>query len=61
MQEIDILVHENGSVTIEGKNIEGSDCKALTKGIEEALGEVTSFKKKPEYHKTRAATRTSGR
>jgi uncharacterized protein YuzE len=58
-QEIFIDIDEQGNVKIEAAGFEGSDCKALTEGIEKALGEVTSVKKKPEYHRTRAATRTT--
>jgi hypothetical protein len=61
VQSIDIDVDEKGNVKIEAAGFEGSDCKALTEGIEKALGEVTSVKKKPEFHRTRAATRTTGR
>ena len=60
-QEICIDIDEKGNATVEGKNIEGQDCKALTKGIEAALGEVISFKPKPEFHRARVATRTGGR
>jgi hypothetical protein len=60
VQEIFIDVDTKGNVTIEGKNIAGADCKKLTEGIEQELGEVTAFKKKPEFHQARVATRTTG-
>lgn len=51
MQEIDIIIDPTGrNVTVEGKNIEGADCKALTKEIEAALGKVEATTLKPEYH-----------
>ena len=57
-QEIEILISENGDWTIEGKDIQGPDCKALTKEIEEALGSATAVKLKPEYRRGRAVKRT---
>lgn len=59
-EEIVIDVSPTGDVTVEGKNIEGSDCKALTREIEQALGTVTATKLKPEYHRTRAVRRKAG-
>jgi uncharacterized protein YuzE len=58
-QEIFIDIDEQGNVKIEAAGFEGTACKDMTKAIEDALGEVTSVKKKPEYHRTRAATRTT--
>lgn len=60
MQEIVIDVDPVGNVTVEGKGIEGSECKALTQGIEEAIGVVTKTVKKPEFHRTRTTTRKVG-
>lgn len=58
-QEIIVDISRDGtSVTVEGKGIEGPDCKALTAEIEEALGVVTERKLKPEYHRARSAART---
>lgn len=53
MQEIIIDISPTGDVNVEGKNIDGPDCKKLTEGIETALGTVTHTVKKPEYHRTR--------
>ena len=60
MQEIDVLIDVNGDVKIEGKGIEGADCKALTKAIEEALGDVTRTTLKPEYHLKPKVARKAG-
>lgn len=60
-EEINIDIGPNGDVTIEGHNIEGPDCKMLTKEIEAALGTVTQTVKKPEFHRTRAKPLTKGR
>lgn len=49
MEEIIIDIDESGNVQVEGKGIVGEDCVKLTKDIEEALGEVTGRKLKPEY------------
>ena len=58
MQEIIIEISPTGDVKVEGKNIEGPDCKKLTAEIEQALGSVQSVKHKPEFHRQRQATIT---
>lgn len=58
MQEIVIDIAPNGDVTIEGKGIEGPDCKALTRELEQALGATTRSTVKPEYHRARTQQRT---
>jgi hypothetical protein len=61
MQEIEIIVDEQGNVQVEAKGFSGADCKTLTKAIEEAVGEVTDVKLKPGYRQTRNVTRTASR
>lgn len=61
MREITIDIGPNGEVTIEGHGIDGPDCKALTKELEQALGQVEHVEKKPEYTRTRARARTTSR
>lgn len=56
-QEIRIDISATGDVTVEGVNIEGPHCVALTKEIEEALGERQKVTKKPEFHRTAAVGR----
>ncbi len=61
MQTIDIDIDATGKkITIEGKGIEGSDCKALTREIEIALGTVESTVLKAEYHRPRRVTHKVG-
>jgi hypothetical protein len=57
MQEIEITISADGSVQVEGKGIEGNDCKALTKEIEAALGTVANVRLKAEYHRPRKVVR----
>lgn len=54
-EEIRIDISPAGDVTIEGVNIVGADCKALTKEIEAELGDVTKTTLKPDYHRARTA------
>lgn len=59
MSEIWIDISADGKdVKVEGKSADmGSDCKVLTKEIEEALGSVETVKIKPEYHRTRTISK----
>lgn len=60
MQEIEILIEPDGTVRVEGKGIEGTDCKALTAEIEKALGTAVNTVLKPEYHRPRKIPRKAG-
>lgn len=53
MPEIEIIIHEDGSVTVEGVGFVGPDCEAATRFLEEALGEVKERRRKPEYYQRR--------
>lgn len=55
--EIIIEIDAVGNVQVEGKGFVGAECKTLTKDLEEALGDVTETKFKPEYRQTRAVGR----
>ena len=59
-EEIIIDIAANGDVTVEGKAITGSDCKALTKEIEAALGTVTRQSLKPEFYQQPVMKRKVG-
>ena len=59
-EEITILVDAQGNVQVEGHGFVGSDCQKLTKELEEAIGHVEQRKLKPEFHRTRVATRKVG-
>lgn len=60
-QEIVIDIDRSGNVTVEGKGFQGTECTALTKAIEDELGEVTDRKLKPEYRQAAPHLRTQGR
>jgi hypothetical protein len=49
-RKITMLVNQDGSVQLEVDGVKGSSCTDLTKEVEDALGNVTSRKKKAEYH-----------
>lgn len=59
MQEIVIDIDPSGDVKVEGKGFVGSECQALTKAIEEALGDVTKTELKPEFRQTKSRARTA--
>lgn len=50
MEEIVIEIDAQGNVVVEGKGIAGTDCVALTKEIEQALGEVQTKTKTRDYY-----------
>jgi len=45
-QVIQVIVDENGNVTIDVDGVVGTDCRALTRGLESQLGEVLARKSK---------------
>lgn len=61
MQEITIEINEHGDVQVEGHHFRGDECVKLTADLEDALGEVTSRKLKPDYRLTQAVLRKAGR
>ena len=49
LQEIDVFVAPDGSVSIEVRGIKGPGCLELTKGLEAALGnQITARELRPE-------------
>ncbi len=56
MSQITVRISRTGQVTIDVLNAEGSHCSTLTKVLEQALGETTHDRMKPEYFQ---ATQTS--
>jgi len=50
VKEIEVIIDKDGNVTVEAVGFKGKACAAATKAIEEALGKVTSSKKKPEFN-----------
>ena len=47
---IEIIIGTTGEIQIDAVGFKGLDCEKATKFLEEALGNVSSRVKKPEYH-----------
>ena len=56
-----ITIDEEGQTEVKVEGGNGSSCKALTAGIEKALGATTGDKKLPEYFKPVAEVGTNAR
>jgi hypothetical protein len=50
MEEITIIVGANGEVNFDVTGVKGSNCKDLTKKMEEALGSTVKCDNKQEYY-----------
>jgi hypothetical protein len=50
-EEILIEIDVDGTVKVEVKGVVGTGCEALTAELLDALGEVTSDERKPEYER----------
>jgi uncharacterized protein YuzE len=59
-EEIVIDIDSDGGVVIEGKNFTGNECTALTKELENALGEVTRRTLKPEHRLSKSVLKKAG-
>ena len=55
MQKVTITIDTSGSPTIEVEGVSGPGCKAATKDLEKALGEVRSDKLTADYHRREVA------
>jgi len=51
-QTIEIIVTPQGQLQIDAMGFKGPDCALATRYLEEALGQVASCKKKPEFYQT---------
>ncbi len=51
MKEIEVVVGEDGSVSIEALGFEGKGCEDATRELERVLGEEVSDQKKPEWYR----------
>lgn len=49
MSQIKVRIGRTGQVTIDVLNTDGTQCRTLTKVLEQALGETTHDHLKPEY------------
>ena len=52
MKTIDILINQQGQLTINAMGYQGADCEKATAFLEEALGSLTQKQRKPEWHRT---------
>jgi hypothetical protein len=52
-RSIEITVSPTGDASVEAIGFKGADCEKATRFIEEALGEVKTRQRTPEYHQTR--------
>jgi hypothetical protein len=50
-REIEVIISDDGAVSIEALGFEGKACEDATKELEKVLGETTESKKKPEWYK----------
>lgn len=58
-QTIDIIVDRNGNVQIETSGFSGAECEAMTKALEDALGDVETREHKPEFTRTQVHAKKS--
>ena len=48
-RRIQVRVSSTGEVEVEAKGFKGNGCEAATKAIEEALGQPSERRRKPEF------------
>ncbi len=58
MKEIEVVIHPDGSVSVEARGYDGTDCEEATRFLEQALGKVQQRKHKPEYYRRAARGNT---
>ena len=56
MEKIRVRIKKDGTTEVSAEGVKGSNCKALTRPIEEALGKVTSDEETAEMHQEAEAT-----
>jgi hypothetical protein len=49
-QELEISISDTGEVTVNVLGAKGKKCMDMTKELEDSLGVITSFEKKPEFY-----------
>jgi len=52
MKTIDILINDQGQLTINATGYQGADCEQATAFLEQALGSLTQKQRKPEWYRT---------
>jgi hypothetical protein len=52
LQEMEIFVDGEGNVTLHVLGVKGDECTRITKGIEEALGDITERTFSGEFYET---------
>ncbi len=50
LPEVTVTIKDDGTISVDVGGVKGTGCDALTKAIEEALGNVTAKQRKPEYN-----------
>jgi len=61
-EEILVEISPEGKVTMDAKGFHGKQCEVVMSEIEQALGEVSTVRLKPEYHeKVAHGERITGR
>lgn len=50
MKTVEVIIDQEGKVTVEAVGFKGGACSLATKAIEQALGAVSSDTKKPEFY-----------
>jgi len=52
MKTIEILINDQGQLTINATGYQGADCEKATAFLEQALGALTQKERKPEWYRT---------
>jgi hypothetical protein len=52
MKTIDILINDQGQLTINATGYQGAECEKATAFLEQALGSLTQKQRKPEWYRT---------
>ena len=60
MPTIDVLIDEQGNVSIDAIGFSGQSCEKMTAALEHALGKLKSRTKKREYHNVGKQTNKPG-
>ncbi len=50
MQSVTYIIKPDGKIEIDVEGVQGSDCKEITKKVEERLGKVESVEFKASYY-----------